>query len=220
VPTPCSRPFCRHGFRTAFPGESAPRIPSSCSPDVAFALNLHSVRDIPAQPSIQSCKAPPLRSLVNTGPDELIPMLELLPPDLPMRNRPAKPVLSGASLGLWKDALRNAPPGPRRNVAREPMASFGVLRPIWSPERLRPLAQMGLLPRAAGRGRGVFTPRAPTSVSGRTDLAERMTRPLCRGEVVRPPAPYSHLTRRSNPPLQNSIAEPPVASATVDRFSD
>src|SRR5216683_1252297 len=48
----------------------------------------------------------------------------------------------------------------------------------------------------------------PTSVSGRTDLPERMTRPRCRGEVVRAPAPYSRLTRRSNPPLQNSVAEP------------
>jgi hypothetical protein len=36
---------------------------------VAFALNLHSVRDIPAQRSIESCKAPSVRSLVNAGPD-------------------------------------------------------------------------------------------------------------------------------------------------------
>jgi hypothetical protein len=36
---------------------------------VAFALNLHSVRDIPAQRSIESCKAPSVRSLVDAGPD-------------------------------------------------------------------------------------------------------------------------------------------------------
>ena len=32
VPTPCSRQCCRHGFRTAFPAEPAPTIPSSCCP--------------------------------------------------------------------------------------------------------------------------------------------------------------------------------------------
>lgn len=40
----------------------------------------------------------------------LIPMMELLAHGLPSADDAGKMFLSGASLGLWKDALRNAPP--------------------------------------------------------------------------------------------------------------
>src|SRR5450755_559311 len=42
-----------------------------CCNSVAFALFLHSIRDIPAQHSIRGCKAPYLRSLVRV---EVVPL--------------------------------------------------------------------------------------------------------------------------------------------------
>ncbi len=50
------------------------------------------------------------RSEPDAAVQSLIPMLELLARGLPGAEEAGKTFLSGASLGLWKDALRNAPP--------------------------------------------------------------------------------------------------------------
>lgn len=57
---------------------------------------LHSARDRRSEP--------------DAAVQSLIPMLELLARGLPGAEEAGKTFLGGASLGLWKDALRNAPP--------------------------------------------------------------------------------------------------------------